>query len=152
MEDNTITPNYQLIKFEDEERQRPLYIKGKVPTICPLCNSKIFPIQLYSKYSLDNKTVSTLYFCNGCKNVFIAKYKFESVNDINNIFDFYELTPKNYVRKIFDEKIEKFFSTFCDIYNQAVAAESYELKDIAGMAYRKSLEFLIKDYCILLNT
>jgi hypothetical protein len=30
---------------------------------------------------------------------------------------------------------------------QASAAESYGLKQIAGVGYRKALEFLIKDYC-----
>jgi len=38
--------------------------------------------------------------------------------------------------------------SFADIYNQANAAECYGLDQIAGMGYRKSLEFLIKDYLI----
>jgi hypothetical protein len=37
---------------------------------------------------------------------------------------------------------------FVAIANQANAAEAHSLHDIAGMGYRKALEFLIKDYCI----
>lgn len=32
-------------------------------------------------------------------------------------------------------------------YEQAIAAEALELKEIAGGGYRKALEFLVKDYC-----
>jgi hypothetical protein len=38
--------------------------------------------------------------------------------------------------------------TFEEIYAQSVAAEAFELHEIAGGGYRKSLEFLIKDFCI----
>jgi hypothetical protein len=37
---------------------------------------------------------------------------------------------------------------FQEIYNQALQAESLKLNHIAGMGYRKALEFLIKDYLI----
>ena len=37
---------------------------------------------------------------------------------------------------------------FVTIANQANAAEAHSLHDIAGIGYRKALEFLIKDYCI----
>ena len=48
----------------------------------------------------------------------------------------------------FNESIENLSPTFCDIYNQSSSAETYNLNQIAGMGYRKALEFLIKDYCI----
>jgi len=37
------------------------------------------------------------------------------------------------------------------IYNQSNTAESYSLNEIAGMGYRKAIEFLVKDFCIYLN-
>ena len=37
---------------------------------------------------------------------------------------------------------------FVTVYTQARAAESYRLDEIAGMGYRKALEFLVKDYAI----
>lgn len=40
------------------------------------------------------------------------------------------------------------FPEFKVIYSQSLQAESYGLDQIAGVGYRKSLEFLIKQYCI----
>ncbi|EOS8006309.1 DUF4145 domain-containing protein, partial [Enterococcus hirae] len=49
------------------------------------------------------------------------------------------------------ENIEKVSPTFVSIYTQATKAASEKLDQIAGVGYRKSLEFLIKDYAILNN-
>jgi len=49
------------------------------------------------------------------------------------------------------ERVSAISTRFVDIVNQANAAEAHSLYDVAGMAYRKALEFLIKDYCINLN-
>ena len=51
----------------------------------------------------------------------------------------------------FDENIKELSTNFCDIFNQAYAAEQMNLNEIAGIWYRKALEFLIKDYCIVKN-
>jgi hypothetical protein len=51
----------------------------------------------------------------------------------------------------FPKHIKDLSPDFCNIYNQAYASEQYELKDISGMAYRKALEFLVKDYAIMLQ-
>jgi hypothetical protein len=37
---------------------------------------------------------------------------------------------------------------FVKIYGQSAAAEAETLDQIAGVGYRKALEFLVKDYCI----
>lgn len=46
------------------------------------------------------------------------------------------------------ENIEQVSATFVEIYTQATTAEAEKLFQIAGVGYRKSLEFLIKDYAI----
>ena len=51
----------------------------------------------------------------------------------------------------FTETISKISPTFAAIYNQAHKAELTGLDLACGPAYRKSLEFLIKDYIIGLN-
>ncbi|TYS08946.1 DUF4145 domain-containing protein [Bacillus subtilis] len=48
----------------------------------------------------------------------------------------------------FNDEVTQTSPLFVDIYNQANAAESSGLNHVAGMGYRKSLEFLIKDYLI----
>ncbi len=49
------------------------------------------------------------------------------------------------------EHIEQVSSEFVSIYKQAAMAEAYGLYDVCGLGYRKSAEFLIKDYAIRLN-
>ena len=48
----------------------------------------------------------------------------------------------------FDEAIAGVSPGFVAIFNQASAAEHYGLDQIAGVGYRKSLEFLVKDFII----
>lgn len=50
-----------------------------------------------------------------------------------------------------DKDIESISPQFIKIYNQAKIAEQIKLYEICGMAYRKSLEFLIKDFAIYKN-
>ncbi len=51
--------------------------------------------------------------------------------------------------RMFSDIINNTSLKFTEIYNQANEAESLNLDELAGMGYRKSIEFLIKDYCIL---
>ena len=54
-------------------------------------------------------------------------------------------------KSVFDKIIEEVSPSFCEIYNQAYAAEQMDLDQVCGVGYRKALEFLIKDYLISLN-
>src|SRR2546429_4779376 len=54
--------------------------------------------------------------------------------------------PWRQTRREFPESIRGTSPDFCEIYNEALAAEHYRLMQICGVGYRKSLEFLIKDY------
>ena len=51
----------------------------------------------------------------------------------------------------FDENINKISPQFVKIYNQSLQAENIGLDEIAGLGYRKSVEFLIKDFAIYKN-
>lgn len=59
--------------------------------------------------------------------------------------------PGTFLGSNFDERILAISPMFSKIYNQAKQAESLEMDQIAGMGYRKSIEFLIKDYLIVKN-
>jgi len=45
-----------------------------------------------------------------------------------------------------DEVLERISTKFYSILDQALAAEQYNLNLIAGMGYRKALEYLVKDF------
>jgi len=49
------------------------------------------------------------------------------------------------------EDISDVSPLFPEIYGQALAAESSGLDQVAGVGYRKALEYLVKDYCISVN-
>lgn len=54
--------------------------------------------------------------------------------------------PRRHLNQSFG-KIDSLSPQFATIFNQASAAEAFGLAEIAGLGYRKALEFLIKDYC-----
>ena len=56
--------------------------------------------------------------------------------------------PRMPKEREFDENLKNVSPNFYKIYNEALFAEIYGLNEIAGIGYRKALEFLIKDYCI----
>ena len=59
--------------------------------------------------------------------------------------------PWNRVKRSFSQAITEISPLFGKIYNQAKAADSQKMSDVAGPGYRKALEFLLKDYAIRLN-
>jgi hypothetical protein len=66
-------------------------------------------------------------------------------------YEFSHTTPAINTRVEFDREIQDISSEFSNIYNQAVVSEQLGLNHICGMGYRKSLEFLIKDYASFKN-
>lgn len=55
--------------------------------------------------------------------------------------------PKAPEKPDIPDDVRSLSATFVVCYEQAFAAESSRLSEIAGGGYRKALEFLIKDYC-----
>lgn len=116
------------------------YVSFETPNQCPMCRTFITPDYAGGYYEEENK-FSILYFCPSCKTTFITRYSgFEPIKSL----------PTNFV-EIFSEEIHTISPNFENIYNQSLHAEDLGLTDICGMGYRKSLEFLIKDYCMFIN-
>jgi hypothetical protein len=69
-------------------------------------------------------------------------------NEPNYFFDHF--TPYSKTEKSFPEEVMRLSPEFIKIYNQAYYAEQENLDLICGGAYRKSLEYLIKDFILLL--
>lgn len=121
------------------------------PDICPRCKRSIEPVGIsLTITALNNFTVS--YFCKGCKSNFLSDYviksQYGSGSRYNSIIKSY---PEEFVNRVFDERINRISPNFSNIFNQSLIAENKELDEIAGMGYRKSLEFLIKDYSCFLH-
>lgn len=119
---------------------------------CPICKTSISPLHLHTVYRTEGNQAyfESHQFCSKCNHTFICSY----VSGFNGNYEFVpapkliSAEPQKFKKVVFDERIQKISPQFDNIYNQALAAETYGLNEIAGLGYRKSLEFLIKDYAI----
>lgn len=131
-------------------------VDDKNITECPLCHKSIAPLPLFAcvyESSDSIKCASVVYFCRHCTSPFFAHYYVSNVSEYSNsiIYNsakFRYIEPVKFTKIVFDKKIIELSPLFDKIYNQALAAETSGLDEIAGLGYRKSLEFLIKDFAI----
>lgn len=124
----------------------------KPTNVCPVCKANISPFPLYAfaydvGYCVQHACV--LNYCTGCHAPFISTYEVSADGSGNSCeINYIGSEPNRFVKQDFDNKISELSPQFDKIYNQALAAESSGLDEIAGLGYRKALEFLIKDYAI----
>lgn len=117
------------------------------PTKCPICENGIDPrfINAVGRYK---NHVEVVYQCPliDCSHLFIALYR-RKETAIYNYFIYEHTQPiTKRINENFEKIIQRISPIFCEIYNQSLFAESLGLNHISGPGYRKSLEFLIKDY------
>lgn len=120
---------------------------------CPICKNKISPVLLHSVvYDKDTTPyVSLFQYCTGCHSTFISNYiAYAPEGPTARVAPTKYLgsEPNHFAKQEFDPKIIELSPQFDKIYNQALAAEFSGLDEIAGLGYRKALEFLIKDFAI----
>jgi hypothetical protein len=115
------------------------------PDKCPFCHKSITP-RTYQAFKKNNQ-LEIVFGCPdaNCGRIFISQYQMVSTS---NTFYYKSSTIGNFIEKVFAEDITALSPNFVDIYNQAAKSESLNLFHIAGIGYRKALEFLIKDYLI----
>ncbi|MGP4076296.1 hypothetical protein [Halobacillus sp. K22] len=142
---------FNYMSLEEDDRNYYLFDLQKLPEYCPRCNNKSQEPTMLEAYKYRKKTIEAIFKCNSkyCGEIFLSRLTISTPPD-SPLVECYvvESYPKNPVTKKFNEYIEQLSSKFVEIYNQAKEAEGRELEHIAGMGYRKSLEFLIKDYLI----
>ena len=129
-----------------------------IDDVCPNCKKPTNPHLVNSSYfslERDKTSVVLTFRCLGCKHFwteeFIAtKYR------INSYTDSYEIEHVNVVPNLpsdisFTDDLELISPLGKQIYTQALKAEVEQLDHLAGIGYRKALEFLIKDFLIATN-
>ena len=124
------------------------------PTECPECHSTTTPI--YKGHHIctkDNEILFTFLICPNptCETGYSAQYKTSNWHDNPTIYNFEELIKGQPKIVILSEVVSELSNNFQKIYDQSFHAEQIGLDEIAGVGYRKSLEFLIKDYIIYKN-
>ena len=128
----------------------------KIPNTCPHCGQTMVPrivIKSEIEFAKNIQVISFLCQCLYCKKYFVLTYEIldTPVTRYGKTVYSTTLIPYTYskfVKYDIPEEIEKFSPTFKEIYQQSQKAEAYQLNQIAGIGYRKSIEFLVKDFLI----
>ncbi len=121
----------------------------RLPSECPLCHFAIHPI-LHHAIADQAGTAAKMQVVlqctrEECQEGFFAYY---DRKDENNVLHLSRCAPISPQKTAWDDTIKSISPNFVEIYDQATAAESYKLDQIAGVGLRKAIEFLIKDFLI----
>lgn len=133
--------------------------------ICPHCGIATSPTFIDGYLIGDNNsyispTAYIIFHCPSCHQLYIAKYYIPHDYYITNDMMPYNLTtifptctyPEKHVLPKFKDNIKELSPGFVETYKQACFAEENENTiGLAGLVYRKAIEFLIKDYLIKIN-
>lgn len=122
---------------------------------CPICHNYAEP-KVFLHSFLDTKLKSNLvitFQCSHskCKKFYSLEYKVDYRFDNSiagyetELIEYPEIPDVDYP---FPESLEKISPKFKEIYLQSKQAEIKQLDEIAGIGYRKAIEFLVKDYLI----
>lgn len=122
---------------------------------CPICHRSGTFDTLYSckqevEYT-NGGNYNELYvlcFCRNCDGIFLSKYEDD---DCDEEYKLVTSCPRTIENVDFEEEVNRLSPEFVTIYSQAAEAEKSGLDRIAGIGYRKALEFLVKDFCITQN-
>ena len=126
----------------------------EVPSECPRCHRSVHAKEKHYAYLAELNTVQVLFRCTNqlCQELFIGTYY--SINNNEGGKKNFRLShtdPVSLQEVEFSDVIANVSPTFVEIYNQSIAAETYELDQIVGIGLRKALEFLVKDFAISLH-
>lgn len=137
---------YQMGKLEISTEKRDFSLEC-YPDQCPRCHLSIDPIKVYQNIELEDK-LELVFRCPSqkCKRLFISVY--QRVDSRGNYYRYAASYPKTPPKTIAADELKAISPTFYEIYDQAMIADNYSLTQLVGIGLRKSLEFLIKDYCI----
>ena len=124
----------------------------RAPDECPICHHAIAPRRLEG--SVPNapngrEEIRIAYKCTlvSCRRMFVATYD-RRRNTASACFYLRSTEPKQPKKPNVSEVVSKVSPQFVIVLGQAAAAESYGLDQVAGVGFRKALEFLVKDYCV----
>ena len=126
------------------------------PDACPRCHTSVSPVFVAARAdrsSAEVQRIEAVFQCTRleCMRTFLGTYsRSEHPNPAPHIpfFALGQVGPAEPKEAAFDEVITSLSPSFVRIFNQALAAESMNLDQLTGIALRKALEFLVKDFAI----
>jgi hypothetical protein len=148
--------------YKIETPEEFVYV-NTTPDTCPFCRSLVYfePVKVFY---IDEADIQLVLKCpkNGCHKYTIGLYRCSGQVEVGfvqdphtyNAYSLYDTvpeTPLSLQKETFPNEITEVSPQFEIIFNQAYAAEQMKLSEIAGVGYRKALEFLVKDFAIHRN-
>ena len=122
------------------------------PDECPYCHHAISASFVDAINVDSDKGIDAAYRCpkHDCLRLFVAVFSKVRVSavDYSDHYVFRVAFPANPVAPSVPEEVAKVSPQFVEIFTQASKAEAFGLEAVAGVGYRKALEFLVKDYCV----
>lgn len=129
--------------------ESPVKISIEEPSICGYCNRTGEQKILYSLIAgqqfnrFAGVALTFCFFCKGITVRFLVRWP------TSDTFLVYQSEPSgDNPKNELSDYIKKEYPDFSEIYNQSQIAEKEKLDKIAGVGYRKALEFLISDYLL----
>ncbi|MGZ9735777.1 hypothetical protein [Flavobacterium sp. GNP002] len=149
------------MQFSKYNNDRATNFTAEDPNICPHCHVAIEPTLIFNYYDRQVDKLFSLWNCtfNKCGKTFIVSHyenEWSSFTIERNLNGF----PKgpNWPQPILNLKNGQTVGTekeedskFITTYLQSLEAESNGLSEIAGMGFRKAIEYLVKDWAIQTN-
>ena len=147
---------------------KPHFIDGELttigfhvpePQVCPVCLHNLHPkpVAAYVRFeghpgNSKPAALEVAFACprKDCQRLFIARFTANTgttpIKSAEDQWILDECIPTTFQERIFDPVIATVSPHFQSMYGQASRAEHDGLDLICGAGYRKSLEFLVKDY------
>lgn len=159
MANNPYPYEYMRGNVQLPSKELPILLPDKCPCCGKVLSTEILPIRAVNNIT-DNEQkeciVISIYRCTSCNELFTVTNtvktklvfndeKFDTDNAISEPVGIYPFEMENVE---FDEDISDLSPSFVEVYKQAERAEHDGLNLICGMAYRRALEFLVRDYCV----
>lgn len=142
----------EVLQFKIQGTSSYINIVFDLVNNCPHCFKGIKP-HIVFKTDYDDKLkspIAVLSQCPSCEGYFVNSYKIlQFSNSLHSVQT--ELIPYTYKQLVqydLPKELEIISPTFKEIYEQSLTAESDGLEQICGIGFRKSIEFLLKDFLI----
>ena len=138
---------YSIAALDPYGKSTPIEIGHDLPDKCPRCHRNIHPRGLTATISPDERDAQVVFQCvsSQCEKLFIADYSLG--NGLKGTaWYLIDVQPRAPMSPNVTALVAKLSPQFVKIYSQAAAAEAQGLDEVVGIALRKALEFLVKDF------
>ena len=151
------TDHDAILLFPEDVSYKTLSVE--LPNKCPECSIAYGedPVIIYYITSHEGGNSNyvgdayAIYYCPHCEKCFYVTYivtgRYSQTPEAHILIPY----PAPTCQTSFSKAIKDISQKFIDIYQQSEKAEAHGLIDVCGLGYRKALEFLIKDFAILLH-